>query len=216
MLECVTLSTNHYFHGNPILEQHRLRYESIIKRQRWDVPVVKDMEYDSYDNPAAYYLIKRNNEGVAIASSRLYPTDRPYMLQESFSHLVTEIDMPCTHQVWEGSRFCVAKNLPVEERKRAIQEIVIGYLEFGLLHDIKSIVGVMYPVYWHNIFVKSGWNVEWLGEIHKSDEGHKIVAGELKISEATLMNVRNITGLKNSILDFGSGYDVTEKLQRSA
>lgn len=216
MLECVTLSTNHYFHGNPMLEQHRLRYESIIKRQGWDVPAIKDMEYDSYDNPAAYYLIKRNADGVAVASSRLYPTDRPYMLQQSFSHLVTEIDMPNTNQVWEGSRFCVAKNLPAEERKRVIQEIVIGYLEFGLLHNIKSIVGVMYPVYWNNIFVKSGWNVEWLGEIHKSDEGHKIVAGELKISEATLKNVRAITGIKTEVLNFGNNSNISKEIQRSA
>lgn len=216
MLECVSLCTNHYFHGNPLLEQHRLRYDSIIKRQGWDVPTIKDLEYDSYDNPAATYLIKRNNSGQAVGSSRLYPTDRPYMLQQSFSHLVTKIDMPNSLDVWEGSRFCVAKNLSADERKIIIQEIVIGYLEFGLLNNIRSIIGVMFPVYWHNIFVKSGWDVEWIGEVHKSEEGHKIIAGELKISEETIKNVRKITGIKQSVLNFGITAENNHNIKRSA
>lgn len=216
MLECVSLCTNHYFHGNPLLEQHRLRYDSIIKRQGWDVPTIKDLEYDSYDNPAATYLIKRDGSGQAVGSSRLYPTDRPYMLQQSFSHLVTKIDIPSSLDVWEGSRFCVAKNLSPDERKKIIQEIVIGYLEFGLLNKIRSIIGVMFPVYWQNIFVKSGWDVDLIGEIHRSEEGHKIVAGELKISEQTLEKVRNITGIKNPVLDFGISSKIDHNIKRSA
>ena len=203
MIECVTLETNHHFSGNPILEQHRLRYESIVKRQNWDVPTVRDLEYDSYDNPAAYYLVKRNERGEAVASSRFYPTDRPYMLQESFPHLVSKRDMPCDRAVWEGSRFCVKASLPPDERKRIVQELVVGYLEFALHHDIKSIIGIMYPVYWKNLFVKSGWNVEWLGEVHKSDEGHKIVAGDLKVSRGVLDHVRLTTGIRQPVLDLG-------------
>lgn len=212
MLECVTLSTNHLFEGNPICEQHKLRYSSIVERQGWNVPTTEDMEYDGYDNPAAYYLVKRDADGRAIASSRLYPTDRPYMLQDVFSDLVTEIEIPKATSVWEGSRFCVAKDIPPETRKKLIQEIVVGYLEFGLVRGIQSIVGVMYPVYWNNIFVKSGWNVSWLGEIKKSEEGHKIVAGELKISEAVLQNVRKITGIENSVLSFGTNKKEIKKV----
>lgn len=204
MLECVTLSTNHFFEGNPIYEMHRLRYQSIIKRQGWDVPTVGDMEYDVYDNPAAYYLIKRDNEGRAIGCSRLYPTDRPYMLKEAFAYLVSKAEIPQASDVWEGSRFCVAQHLLPEQRKSIIQEMVIGYLEFAQMHNIKSIVGVMYPIYWNNIFNKAGWDVEWLGDIHKSSEGHKIIAGNLKISKDTLGIVREKTGIHRSVLDHGT------------
>jgi acyl homoserine lactone synthase len=204
MLECVTLSTNHLFEGNPIYEMHRLRYQSIIKRQNWDVPVIKDMEYDAYDNPAAYYLIKRDEFGQAIGCSRLYPTDRPYMLKDAFAYLVSKIDMPQSSDVWEGSRFCVAQHLLPEQRKVIIQEMVVGYLEFAQRYNIKSIIGVMYPIYWNNIFIKVGWNVEWLGDIHKSSEGHKIIAGDLKVSNETLKIIREKTGIHYSVLDDGS------------
>ncbi len=203
MIECVTLETAHHFLGNPICEQHRLRYESIIKRQNWDVPAVRNLEYDSYDNPAAYYLVKRNRYGEAIGSSRLYPTDRPYMLQQNFSHLVTKRKAPNDISVWEGSRFCIKSSLPPPERESIIQEIVVGYLEFALANNIQSIIGVMYPVYWKNIFVKSGWNVEWLGDICKNAEGHKIVAGDLKVSKTVLDHVRTTTGIHETVLNYG-------------
>lgn len=203
MIECVTIENSHLFNGNPICDQHRLRFSSIIERQGWQVPSVRSMEYDTYDNPAAYYLVKRDPSGRALASSRLYPTDRPYMLQEVFPHLVTKTEMPSDPTVWEGSRFCVDAALEPEQRKRIIQEIVIGYLEFALSQDIQSIIGVMYPVYWKNIFIKSGWDVAWLGEVQKSEEGYKIIAGDLKVSQEVLQNVRNVTGIHHSVLDFG-------------
>ncbi len=198
------LSNNHHFDGNPLYSQHQLRYESIIKRQDWDVPTIGDIEYDSYDNPASYYLIKRDNSGRALGVSRLCPTDRPYMLQESFSHLVTEAELPNSPDIWEGSRFCIDKNLSPEKRLRIIQEIVIGYLEFCLDKDIKSIIGVMYPAYWRSIFIRSGWDVEWIGKVHKSDEGHKIIAGDLKVSVDTLSRVRKITDIHYKVLNYGN------------
>lgn len=203
MIECVTLENNHLFTGNPLYEQHKLRFSSIIKRQGWKVPVVRGMEYDSYDNPAAYYLVRRNLKGQAVGVSRLCPTDRPYMLREVFPHLVNKIEMPCDPDVWEGSRFCVDDSLPQAERKRIIQEITIAYLEFALTRGIKSIVGVMYPIYWKNICINSGWNVEWIGDVQRSEEGYKIIAGRLHVSQAVLDHVRKVTGIKKSVLNWG-------------
>ncbi len=203
MIDCVSISTTHLFAGNPIYEQHRLRHQSIVLRQSWNVPTVRNMEYDQYDNPAAHYLVWRDRAGKARGSSRLYPTDRPYMLQEVFPHLVSKISMPKSHRVWEGSRFCVDSSLQPEMRKRIIQEIVVGYLEFGLDHGISHFVGVMYPAYWRNIFISSGWDIEFLGEPHRSEEGHRIVAGCGKVSRAVLAKVRNITGVRETVLSYG-------------
>lgn len=203
MIDCVTLSTLHHFDGNPIHAQHVLRHESIIRRQNWDVPSIRGMEYDAYDNPASYYLVKRDAAGRAIGSSRLYPTDRPYMLKESFPHLADKEPLPASPRVWEGSRFCVDARLSPEQRQRIIQELVVGYLEFALAHEIESIIGVMFPVYWKNIFIKAGWNVAWLGEVHRSDEGHKIIAGDLRVAPAVLDAVRRSTGIRGPILQYG-------------
>ncbi len=100
MIDCVSISTNHLFAGNPIYEQRRLRHECIVQRQSWNVPTFRNMEYDQYDNPAACYLIWRDEAGRARGSSRLYPTDRPYMLQEIFPHLVSKTLMPKSYRVW--------------------------------------------------------------------------------------------------------------------
>jgi acyl homoserine lactone synthase len=203
MLDCVSISTSHLFSGNPIYEQHRLRHECIVQRQSWNVPTIRNMEYDQYDNPAAQYLVWRDRAGKARGSSRLYPTDRPYMLQEVFPHLVKKIALPRSYEVWEGSRFCVDSSLSPEMRLRIIREIVIGYLEFGLEHGIKTIIGVMFPAYCRNIFIKNGWDVEWLGETARSAEGHKIIAGSLTISKAVLRRVRQTTGIYETVLNYG-------------
>ncbi len=204
MIECVHLKNNHLFEGNPLYSQHQLRYKSVIERQKWDVPAIENAEYDSYDNPAAYYLVKRDNSGAALGASRLYPTDRPYMLKEAFPHLVTYEDIPTSVDIWEGSRFCIEKSLEANYRKKIIQEIVVGYLEFALEKNIKSIIGVMFPAYWRRIFANSGWDVEWMGDVHKSAEGHKIRAGNLRVSAKTLKNVREITGINYTVLDYGT------------
>ena len=203
MIDCVSISTCHLFGHNPLQGQHSLRYRSIIKRQGWEVPSVDGMEYDQYDNPAAHYLVWSDSAGQVRGSSRLYPTDRPYMLQEVFSHLVNKIDLPKSPSVWEGSRFCVDDTLPAETRKRIMQEIILGYLEFGVDRGITAIVGVMFPVYWRNIFVNNGWAVDWIGDVSKSAEGHKIVAGHLPVSESVLNAVREKTGIYEPVLSYG-------------
>ncbi|KAI93408.1 autoinducer synthesis protein [Rhodomicrobium udaipurense JA643] len=203
MIDCVSISTSHLFTGNPIYEQHRLRHDCIVQRQRWKVPTVRNMEYDQYDNPAAWYLVWRDEAGKARGSSRLYPTDRPYMLQEIFPHLVTNTAIPKTTEVWEGSRFCVDEKLPIEKRRRIVQELIIGYLEFGLAQGITRIVGVMYPAYCRNIFMRNGWDVEWLGDVSRSEEGYKIIAGSLTVSRAVLKKVREKTGIYENVLHHG-------------
>ncbi|MGO8952078.1 MAG: acyl-homoserine-lactone synthase [Rhodomicrobium sp.] len=203
MIDCVSISTSHLFTGNPIYEQHRLRHDSIVVRQSWNVPTIRNMEYDQYDNPAAYYLVWRDRSGKARGSSRLYPTDRPYMLKEIFPHLVNKIPLPDSSEVWEGSRFCVDASLDPQTRKRIIQELIIGYLEFGLAQGITSIVGVMFPAYCRNIFIRNGWDVEWIGDASRSEEGHKIIAGSLTVSEAVLEKVRETTGIYETVLNYG-------------
>lgn len=64
-------------------------------------------------------------------------------------------------------------------------------------------MGVMYPVYWRNIFMKSGWDVEWIGDPQKSAEGHTIIAGRLPVSERMLTKVRDTTGIRSTVLNFG-------------
>lgn len=204
MIECVTLDTNHQFTGNPIAAQHRLRYRSVISRQKWEVPTIRDLEYDGYDNPATTYLVYRSDDGEALGVCRLYPTDRAYMLEQVFSHLVSDITLPHSQKVWEASRFCVDERATPELRRRIIREIVLGYIEYGLDQGIDRYIGIMYPAYWRNIFTKSGWDIDWIGAETRLDSGHAIRAGWVKVSRETLANVRRTTGIHERVISYGS------------
>lgn len=213
MIDFVSLSTVQNFQFNPIEDQHKLRYESIKKRQDWDVPSYEELEFDQYDNPAAKYLVYRDENSIAQGSSRFYPTVLPYMLEESFSNFVTDIDIPKSPQIWEGSRFCVNHKLPPFERKKIINYLVVGYLEAGLHAQIDGIVGLMYPAYWRGIFIQAGWPIEFLGDTMRLDDGHKARAAWLPIEEKILNNVRETTGIFETVLNFG---DIDEKTEKRA
>lgn len=200
MIECVNIASNHLFDGNPIAAQHRLRFRSIIERQDWDVPFVDQMEYDTYDNPAAVYLIWRDALGEARGVSRLYPTDRPYMLKEAFPFLSTHTELPSDAKIWEGSRFCIDKTLSPEERKRIMRELILGYLEFGLEKGVDQFIGVMLPAYWKHIFIDVGWHPEWFGEVVRLPNGDRVRAGGVKVSPKALKQVREASGIHHNVL----------------
>lgn len=202
-IECVTLETNHLFDGNPLVEQHKLRYRSIIKRQDWPVPQIRDIEYDQYDNPAATYLIWRDHNGSARGVSRLYPTDRNFMLKEHFSHMLNYGSMPTGHHIYEGSRFCIDNEIDSKQRQKIAQELVLAYLEFGLHHGIEKYIEIMYPIYWNTLFTKVGWNPFWLGDAFETPDGKRSRAGSVIVDEETLLKVREATGIKTSVISYG-------------
>ncbi len=202
VIQCVTLENSHYFHSNLILGQHRLRYQSIIKRQNWEVPSINEMEYDQYDNPAATYLVWRDSDYVVKGVSRLYPTDRPFMLQEHFSHMLEEGAMPTGKDVLEGSRFCIDKSLSPEMRVRVARELVCAYYEYGLDHNISKIIGIMYPIYWRNLFIQNGVDVSWLGSANQTPDGKKSRPGSFEISHEILKVLREKTGISESVIKY--------------
>lgn len=201
-VECITISTLHNFKGNPLAEQFQLRYRCLIERQSWDVPFVNSMEYDQYDNPATVYFVWRENEKVR-GVARLYPTTRPYMLQEVFADLVTDEPLPSDPDVWEGSRFCLDKNLAPAQRRRVIQELVIAYLEYSIAHGITYIVGLMLPTYWRNVFINNGCPITWLGDFSIAGDGKKVRAGKMAVNQDTLNSVREKAGISDNVLCFG-------------
>jgi acyl homoserine lactone synthase len=203
MIEFVTVENMNRFPGNALAAQHRLRYRSIIERQDWDVPNYGEMEFDQYDNPAAKYLVYRDDNYVARGVSRFYPTTLPYMLEQLFSDFVADRDMPKSPRVWEGSRFCIDQTLPPQTRKRIAHEIVVGYLEAGLRHGIEGIVGLMYPAYWRSLFTSAGWEIEYMGDVTLLADGNKARSAWLPVSESVLARVRKATGIHETIVNFG-------------
>lgn len=204
----VNQESNHLFVGNPIVEQHRLRYDSIIKRQEWDVPSIRNLEYDQYDNPASTYLIYLDDQHKAKGVSRLSPTSKNYMLSDCFGHMVDDAQfLPHQDDIWEGSRFCIAKDEHASVRKRIAQELILAYLEYGLDSGITAYLGLMYPIYWKHLFIDAGWHPEWLGEAQRTNDGKMARAGLVRVSSEILEQMRE----KTQILDPVTYYTMIEE-----
>jgi acyl homoserine lactone synthase len=209
VIDCVTIENSHLFYGNPLAEQHRLRYRSIIERQNWDLPVENGMEYDEFDNLATTYLVSRDERYIVRGVARLAKTDRPFMIKKSFSHTVGYKEMPSGDGILEGSRFCIDKTVDSATRKRIAQELVLSYIEYGVNKGISHIIGMMYPTYWKTLFINNGWFPEWLGDEFLTSEGRKCRTAALPISQTVLDNVREITGINSCIINYGNveGYN---------
>ena len=203
MVEFVDISTASNFSGNPIAEQHKLRYKCVIERQKWSVPHHNGLEYDEYDNPAAKYLVYKDQQGVVRGTSRFYPTHLPYMLEEKFSNFITKIGIPKTKTIWEGSRYCIDHDLPTDTRAYIAKQLCVAYLEMGLHEGIHGIIGLSYPHFWKKLFIDLGWPIEFIGEVKKLDSGHKAQAAWLPVSQPILKNVRSVTGIQQTILNLG-------------
>ncbi len=210
-IQCVTLETSNRFQGNPIAEQHRLRYRAIIQRQDWDIPQINEMEYDQYDNPATTYFIWMDQMGKARGVARFNPTDRPFMIKDHFEELV-QGDIPQGKGIVEGSRFCIDKTLPTRQRQQISQELVVASLEYAISTGIHAIIGIMYPVYWKNLFINNGWNPVWLGNIERTPDGKRSRVAILPVNANTLSKVRKTTKLHHQISSYGSGQLVNQNI----
>lgn len=190
---------NAYKHG-PILESlFKLRYEQFFERQDYTTFVKGKREFDRYDTYGTNYIVYRDKDNNAQGTIRKAPTTLPYMIEELWPFLVNG-DLPKSDEIWESSRMCVDKKLPVQKRKEIIAHLVAASCQFGLKNDIESYIGVMHPAIWRSVFIKNGWTAEPLGDVHVLDDGSKVLAGRLRISEKIMqqinaMNTLNLDGV---------------------
>ncbi len=182
-VEVISVKNNHLWVGNPLAEQHRLRYREVIQRQQWSVPHFEDMEFDQYDTPAALYIVKRHPQFGVVGVIRLCGTDRPYMLREKFSFLV-DGKSPQSATVWEATRLCVDHRLPGYVRSDIKAELILSMLQLGLEKHKRSVVGFMPLLFWRTVFKQIGCPYAWLGNAHQIDQGLKVRAGIINIKSA--------------------------------
>ncbi|HUQ94163.1 MAG TPA: acyl-homoserine-lactone synthase [Bryobacteraceae bacterium] len=199
MIYCVNHRTWRHF-GGALASQFELRYKMLVDAQYWDVGRFQGMEYDSYDTPAATYLVWLDKDGVARGSVRTVPTDRSYMLKDLWPNIVEKIPLPQSLSVWEATRFCVDSSLPKDVRRQIKHELVCAFLEFGLKNDVREMIGVMPPKLWKSCFIEAGWDIEFLGPEKQVEGGDIIVAGLMPISLAVLQKVRATTGIAGPVL----------------
>lgn len=197
MISCITYDDLEYG-GKLFVSQFKLRHKCFIERLNYNVSTHNGMEYDEYDNPSKTYLIYHNSSQEALGVSRLGPICKDFMIQDLWPNMLSE-HIERTSDVWEGTRFCINKDLPSPLRKRISQELVLAYIELGLAKNIKKIIGVMPTLILNCIFKKAGCRFRTLGPVIRVDND-RVQAAEMEISWRQLRNVQKTTGINYSVL----------------
>lgn len=207
MISCVSMATNHHFDGNLLLGQHKLRYREVVDKEEWqNIYIMGGMEFDRYDNLATEYFVATDNKGRVVGVTRSYPTTIPYMLSDAFTFL-SDTPMPSNPKIFEASRLVLDRSLlSKEERKPVIDQLVLAYMERGLQRGIDAYVGFMLPKIWDSTFVRIGWDIQWLGkEVTLAGTGEIVRAALMPVNKTIEKKMRLMTGLHDTILDFGTG-----------
>jgi N-acyl-L-homoserine lactone synthetase len=198
MISCISCENIHLF-GSAFHSQFQLRYRAFIERQDYDVRIYRGMEYDQYDTPASHYLVYHTPGGRALGVSRLTPTIQGCMLKDLWPGMVHDKELLSSEHVWEGTRYCIDKDVEPALRTRIIHEMAAAYLEFGLQAGIRKIIGMMPTYIYRSVFEKPGIDMEYLGPVTMIGR-HRIRAVAIPVERQQLDNVRTKTGIAGSVL----------------
>jgi Autoinducer synthase len=122
-----------------------------------------------------------------------------------FSFLCSQ-ELPCSHKVHEASRLVLDRSLMTKEARRPmVDELIVAYMERGMHRTIDAYVGFMLPRIWNSTFLRAGWDIEWLGpEIALPGTTDIVRAGLMPVSERMNDKIRDATGIRTPILNYGS------------
>jgi N-acyl-L-homoserine lactone synthetase len=200
MISCISSANIHQF-GPAFHSQFRLRYGGFIERQHYDVSVYDGLEFDRYDTPASRYLVYHTNDGEALGVSRLTPTMLSCMLKDLWPHLVDDKSLLQSAMIWEGTRYCIDKDLAPELRQRIVHEMACAYLEFGLSLGLQKIIGLMPTYIYRSVFERPGIDMDYLGPVELIGR-HRCRAVAIPVNAHQLANVRRKTGISSNVLRF--------------
>lgn len=204
-IDCFNFTTAHLY-GDALASQFRMRYRAFIDRQDYQVPRWRGMEYDQFDTPATQYFVWRDEKSEVRGVARLAPTTLSYMLKEVWPDKITDIELPHSERVWEGTRFGVDRDLPPAQRNAIVKELVCAYAEYAMTHGIDQIIGLMPVAITRAVFNRNGWKSVMIGPIWRED-GIEVQAGILPVTMETLQSVRHRTKVSNVLHLLGEDLD---------
>lgn len=113
-------------------EMFAARKQVFVDLLGWDVPVLEGLyELDQFDDEDATYLIVRDGQGGHAGSTRLLGTTRPHILDSLFPQLCA-VDLPRGPDVFEITRFCLARAQGARARLEIRNRLISGLVDFAL------------------------------------------------------------------------------------
>ncbi|MVA56834.1 acyl-homoserine-lactone synthase [Agrobacterium vitis] len=198
MIEIVTRD-NIQNYSDEMQDAFRLRHDVFVDEKGWrDLASDDGLEIDQFDNEHALHMICRR-DGEVVGYQRMLPTTKPHLLSTVLSHL-SEVPGPVGPNVWEWTRYCVARKYRERGRKLSpvANELLSAIVEWGMDCGVDSIIIEMEPI-WLLRLVQLNFMVTPLG-IPKQIDGEDVVAVLAKFDRRTLEMLQDMRGDNHSVL----------------
>jgi len=154
----------------------------------WDVPVLGGRyEVDQFDDVHCAYLVLSDGAGGHLASTRLLPTERPHILDSLYPALC-DGPVPRGPDIFEITRFCLERDLPTRDRRRARDTLICGLIDHALANGIRAYTAIA-EQRWLKQVEGFGWRTKRLGPL-RSDGATNLGALEIRIDGDTPKRVR--------------------------
>lgn len=198
MIEIVT-HENYEIHKADMEEAFRLRHEVFVDEKGWgDLAREDRREIDQFDNEFAVHMLCKR-DGNVIGYQRMLPSTQPHLLSTVLSNLC-EVERPVGPNIWEWTRYCVAKSHRERGRKLSptANELLSAIVEWGLSTGVDQIIIEMEPI-WLLRLVQLNFMVTPLG-IPRQIDGDDVVAVIAKFDQRTLEMLQMMRGSTAQVL----------------
>lgn len=182
----------------------KLRHEVFVNEKGWaDLARDDCRDVDQFDNEFAVHMICKR-EGRVIGYQRMLPSTQPHLLSTVLSELC-EQERPVGPNIWEWTRYCVAKTHRERGRKLSptANELLSAIVEWGLFTGVDQIIIEMEPI-WLLRLVQLNFLVTPLG-IPRQVGGEDVVAVIAKFDHRTLEMLQMMRGSSGKVLRINDG-----------
>lgn len=184
-------------------EMFRIRHSIYVDGRGWTAIARPDRrEIDQFDTEDAIYLLGLGPAGEVQSGVRLLPTTGPHLMRDVFSHTVTWGQVPSDRRIYEMTRYFVWGDLRGEVRRRAVNEVLCGIVEYAVARRLTHI-SVVCDTFFLPRFLDGGWKLHHLGLPTEYPEG--ICASVLlEVAPQRLSEMRAGIGIGGPSLTFSS------------
>lgn len=187
-------------HETILNQMFRQRHEIYVKERGWStLPSGPDqLERDEYDNDGAIYLLALDDRDTLLGGARLLPTTKPHLFLDKFSHLAGSKGVPIGPDIYELTRFYVARKCRAPRLSYWLAGVVgCGTFEYCLENGIRQLSSVV-DMFMLNHMLAAGWRVTPLGLPQSYGQGDA-VGVLIDITEEGLLMTRQVRAVRGRV-----------------